>query len=632
MVKTRLIDIATRAALLFAVSLSSVSAAAQPDDDALQKYDLREFTCPIGGKKFEQDVGYSAFPLITMPDGSWLGDTQIGVQIPACPDNELILIPDLERKDADGSDKILYAEYTPDERAKLPALIADPVYLALKEEGRYAQAWWLATQLGRPAYDRFFMLQRSTWATSDPVKRKRLVARFASEGPAIIEAMPGGAVQNGFARLYIANALRELGRFDEASALIDVIERDARSAPEPEASEEDGRWEVIGAMEPLRLAVTQKDDGRFAAEMLPNRMVNPICNNELAYAYGPTSPATLAACKIRHDRENQESEDNDEAAREAARLAVNKAGLAAKCAAMKAAKQDRALELACAAEQDDKDQIDGNALVKNGPKLAADCEASRADQRKGALYYACGTYNQALGDALASLMLEDDAAFAIICPGDIEAEVPGRADFADSACSAAHSARNDRAEERLVADPAKLDPLCTTKTEDGYIAEQAGIDHGVLVGACSTLESNRETAENEKLATDVAAFSQTCDRYRKTNSSGNEVNLDWKSEQEKCRSAWRLRENTRTKTDAEAKGLHCFSNVIYSPKRPRCVTKAEYDREMAPSPDTAFPSVDLSWLDDDSSLMTEARTRAAAIIARAKAEKTYPKRRPGDAQ
>ena len=153
----------------------------------------------------------------------------------------------------------------------------------------------------------------------------------------------------------------------------------------------------------------------------------------------------------------------------------------------------------------------------------------------------------------------------------------------------------------------------------------------MLLSACSTLERNRRDAEIDRLATESAAFDAQCGGYRKTNGAGNDV-YDLTEAQERCRSAWRLRENRRARADAEAKGLKCFGDVIYSPERPRCVSPARYEEEMAgdalPAGRAAAPN--LSKFDEGSSLTQAAQVRAAAIVARARSAGTYPKRQPGD--
>lgn len=267
-------------------------------------FDVREFTCPLGGKSFTQEVGYFPFPLLQMPDGSWLGDTEIGVQIPVCPDNGLVILPDqspAEDEDADGSARMRYLAYSAPELAALPALIADPEYRALKSDGGYAQAWWIADKLEHSPLSRFVLLQRSTWATRDPALRKKLVARFADHAPALVAQFPQEDMRTYDSQLLIVNALRELGRFDEALAYLDTIDSGTTAFVL--------FGKIFSYADQLRLAIAQRDDGRFAAETLPDRMVSSICDGELSFAYGPTRPATKASCKIRRDREEQAERD-----------------------------------------------------------------------------------------------------------------------------------------------------------------------------------------------------------------------------------------------------------------------------------------------------------------------------------
>jgi hypothetical protein len=602
------------AALAVAAWLFTFAAQANaPAKDAPATYDVREFVCPIGGKAFKQDVGYFAFPLITMPDGSWLGDTEIGVQIPVCPDNGLVLVPDMTKMMGEG-DRILYADYSAAERERLPALIADPAYRALAAEGRYAQAYWLATALGRPAYDRFFMLQRSTWATRDPAMRARLVARFVADAPALIDAYTQGEPIKRFHRMYVVNALRELGQFDEALALLDAIE--GSGPPVPGQADPDNMFGPGEADEPLRLAIQQRDDGRFAAATLPQRMLNDICDENLAALYGPTKPATKAACKLRRDAAAKKAADF-----EGAMWLRNGPELDAECAATPPDKMRGDLKIACDFAQDDRDQLAANVLTEDGEKLAADCAATPDVKRNSPLGIGCMRLDYAIGNALGAQLAGDAAAYAIFCPGGRDNWLDDRSEIANEGCMQAGWKLKSAATAALVADPAKLDPMCA-RSDD----HSDDIDfYEVLLAACSTLRLNRDSAAIARLATDAAAFDAACGRYAKTNGAGNDV-FDLTEPQERCRNAYRLRENTRTRSEAEAKGFACFSDAIYSPERPRCVTKAEYDAEMAVGSDLSkSPLMDMSMFDEGSSLMQAAHVRAAAIIAAGKARGTYPK-------
>lgn len=291
---------------LAALALLSTSALAQP-------FDKREFTCPIGGAKFTQDVGYSAFPLVTLPDGSWMGDDQIGVQVPVCPDNGLVLLPDLAAS-AKMSGQLAYAGYSVAERERLPALIADAEYRALAADGRYAQAAWLAEKLGQPGDVRFFTLQRATWATRDAALRRKLVERFVAQAPAAIDAASNPDTTKRFWRMYVVNGLRELGRFGEASALLDTIEASDPPVPGPEDPDSIFGPEAIAPA--MRRAIAQKDDGRYPAELLHRKVLADVCDEKMPLLFGPTGPATKAACKIRREREAREANEDAAATRD----------------------------------------------------------------------------------------------------------------------------------------------------------------------------------------------------------------------------------------------------------------------------------------------------------------------------
>lgn len=597
-----------RLALLATALLALTMTGPARADDEPAPSDLRRFTCPVGGAAFAQDVGYAAFPLLTLPDGSWLGDTQIGVQVPVCPDNGLVLLPDLTRSAAEDGQTILYYDYTPDEIAALPALIADPEYRALGELGPYAQAAWIAQRINRPAADQLFMLQRATWATADPAKRRRLVELYVAAAPGLIGRLEGGYAARAYQQMFVVNGLRELGRFDEASAMLDALldsqvsvpglpDPDAMFAPDP----------PIGAMQ---RAIAQRDDGRFAAETLPDRIFLRYCEGEMAPMFGPLTPATLAGCKARRDREQAE----DDAFEQSYALRDDKVALAASCAAD--AERSRALQIACEALQDEQDRIAGNLLAADGPALVAACEATPADKRSGALASGCGNYGHALSRALGSLLPDDPPAFRLICGEGEDSEDGEIRDvpmFHSSACFDARLTLKSRRTEALLADPASLALRCFHARE-----EETSPDYALLLDACSRLEDDKRQAAIARLATDVAAFDTACGRYGRTNKAGNEV-YGLTEAQDQCRRAWRLRENTRAREAAEARGLKCFHDVIYSPDRPECVAPDEYAARMAPPEQRGPDPNDLSWLDERSSLMAAARISAARMIEGAKA-------------
>jgi len=591
------------------MAFTPAPAAAQEDGSSI---DVREFTCPLGGASFNQEVGYYILGDLTMPDGSWPGDDKIGVQIPVCPDNGLVLLPDLTPDEDSDDDSfrdhwIRYLAYSAPELAALPALIADPEYRALKSDGGYAQAWWIADKLGHSPVSRFALLQRSTWATRDPALRKKLVARFAEHAPALVAQFPQEDEQKRHSQLLIVNALRELGRFDEALAYLDAV--DFRAAA----------YEPIGPTllyvdqlhaDQLRLAIGQRDDGRFAAETLHDLMVSEICDGELSFVYGPTSPATKASCKIRRDREEREERDREEVYE----LRGDIPALTRKCAAVPPSQRGGALTAACEILQEALDRIAASELTKDGPALAEKCDASDEESRDEVLRYACLNYAIAKEVALGVQLMDDPEAFALLCPEEATGDEAEEESWMSSVCGDSERTLKYRAKQPLLSELIALARLCAHEKD----ATKGNTRNRVVsFGACFGYEIAKEHAAIANLASDGAAFDRACGKFRKTNSSGNGV-YGLSEAQEECRRAWRLRENDKARAAAEAKGLKCFNITTHSPNRPRCVSPEEYARKVAPAVDDGPDPFDLSHLNEGSSLMEVAHVRAAAIIAEAK--------------
>jgi hypothetical protein len=559
---------ASLSALLIALAPIPFAVAKPAEPEVHHKMD---FVCPVGGKAFSQGTGYDAFPLITFPDGSWLGDTEIGVQIPVCPENGLVLIPDIAKIEESGSDELRYSEYSAAERERLPTLIADPAYQALKADGPYAQAYWLASLLGRPGEDRFFMLQRSTWATRDPALRKRLVARLAADGMALIGTYKGPVATRRFHASYVANALRELGRFDEAAALLEVIEKGGPPVLQPQDPESIFGPEAFAPE--LRLAIAEKDDGRFPAEMLPRRMLSDICDEKLTVLYGPTGASTKAACKVRREREARETKDSEEASAESQKWDQTPTERDKACAATPEDKRSKGLAQACDNAQNDRDRMAGDGLTRDGAKLAADCEATPDDQQRGPLSYGCISYKVAVESALGTMFSDDDEAYRIICGNDGEAYVADRSSSATLACSSAAHERLDRASNKLLEDPVKLDALCAA-TKGGE-------------------------SVNGKLD---LPLSSACFRRK----------LDLESAKKARHSPEQPKQISSPETAAD----RAIAAVV------------AVDPSLKGNDSDASDRYDM--FDENSSLSKAARARAAIIIAEAKRLNTYPKRKEGD--
>jgi hypothetical protein len=161
----------------------------------------QSISCPIGGVSFDYVVPVGAPPLGERPDGKPIG-TAAPTPLPECPTNGLVL----------------YKDYTPAEVAKLEPLVASDTYQALrKHDTQYYRAYWLMKEMGVPGQLSLLVLLQAGWeADGKPELRARYLAEFA-EASAKAEKRPDDLRWVGMEARAV-NALRELGRFDEAKA------------------------------------------------------------------------------------------------------------------------------------------------------------------------------------------------------------------------------------------------------------------------------------------------------------------------------------------------------------------------------------------------------------------------------
>lgn len=178
----------------------------------------KTMTCPIGGGSFEftTTASYSTFG--ERPDGKPYGSWTFPLAIPECPDNGLVL----------------YKEYDEEELARLAPLVESDAYKALRARGdtQYYRAYWLMREMGVGPERHLWALLQAAWeADGEPELRARYLAELA-EASAAVEAKPDDLNWIGMEGRAI-NALRELGRFDEARARLDAV-APLLAAPEPQ--------------------------------------------------------------------------------------------------------------------------------------------------------------------------------------------------------------------------------------------------------------------------------------------------------------------------------------------------------------------------------------------------------------
>jgi hypothetical protein len=195
-----------RTRLIAAAAAACAGAALLAGPAAGQGTARQSMTCPIGGVSFDYVVPVGAPPLGERPDGKPYG-TVAPMPLPECPTNGLVL----------------YKDYTPEEVAKLEPLVGSDTYQGLrKNDTQYYRAYWLMKEMGVPGQLSLLALLQAGWeADARPALRARYLAEFA-EATAKAEKRPNDLRWVGMEARAV-NALRELGKFDEAKARLAEI-------------------------------------------------------------------------------------------------------------------------------------------------------------------------------------------------------------------------------------------------------------------------------------------------------------------------------------------------------------------------------------------------------------------------
>lgn len=231
-----------------------------------------KFTCPVGGETFEDYVigSYSTFG--QRPDGRSYGTLPI-YPIVECPGNGFLLFQD---------------EFTKEEIAALEPLVASAEYQAMRtSETPNYRAWWLMTRLGRDPLELTSALLRASWESDHDRDRK---ARYQT---AFVAAATGLARSSENAEpwfwynLRASNALRELGQFVEAAALLDRIDQPALLPADPDQLE-GARYLIDG----LRVLIGERNGLSEPASLIPVREAAFRC----VMHSPPLSPSEREAC------------------------------------------------------------------------------------------------------------------------------------------------------------------------------------------------------------------------------------------------------------------------------------------------------------------------------------------------
>lgn len=208
-------------------------------------------TCPIGGETFEYQAMASTSSFGAMLDGMPIGPGPNPYAPPICPTNKLVM----------------YRDFTKAELETLTAIIAKPDYVAAaSSETPHYLIYRLARALGDAEALPWVMLS-ATWEAKNAGEGDPRVARYNGEFVALVlEEKPDSSDFRSIAlRARAANALRELGRFDEAEALRKsiVIAPDAGGADDDARANREG-WS--GYLTALAAPIAARDARRIIPE------------------------------------------------------------------------------------------------------------------------------------------------------------------------------------------------------------------------------------------------------------------------------------------------------------------------------------------------------------------------------
>lgn len=244
-------------------------------------YGPQATTCPVGGEQFDapQLMHYSTFG--SMPDGQPIGSIAFPILLPECPGNGLVI----------------FAKFTPEQVKKLGPVVASPAYQALrKSESSYYRAAWLADAIGEKRQAAWLMLS-ATWEAKNADAAGERARRYGAAFAASAMALPVDAkdFQSIALRARAANALRELGQFEEAETLRAsiVIAPDVGGADKNAAENRTG-W--AGYLAKLAGPVARRDASRQPIDMMNDRDAVFRClGAEVAVRYKRPAPPPLTA-------------------------------------------------------------------------------------------------------------------------------------------------------------------------------------------------------------------------------------------------------------------------------------------------------------------------------------------------
>lgn len=161
---------------------------------------VRQIDCAVGGEQFSFTDTMSSSSFGARPDGKPYSNWHF--PLPVCPGNGLVM----------------YRDFTAEELTRLPEILRSPAFAEVRAlDAPYYTAAFIERSLQPQSQMATWLMLQASWYADDD---QALKARFQQEFVAAAQAAPveSNNGENLVLRLRMANALRELGRFEEARA------------------------------------------------------------------------------------------------------------------------------------------------------------------------------------------------------------------------------------------------------------------------------------------------------------------------------------------------------------------------------------------------------------------------------
>jgi len=243
-------------------------------------YVEEEIKCPVGGEKFKYMGLASISQWGALPDGMPLGSGRFPTLPPQCPSNGLVL----------------FRDFTPAEVQKLAAWVSSAEYKTWRaeEETPYYLAYQTARFLGE---DRsYWLLLSATWEAKSADPASAQTKQYNEEFVAAIRQVAADPtnMESIVARLRAVNALRELGRFDEAESMRAAIEiSPTAGGTDNEAAENRAGWASF--MEMLAAPIARREANRAPIDVIGEREAIHRClAKEAAERFKQPAPPPLS--------------------------------------------------------------------------------------------------------------------------------------------------------------------------------------------------------------------------------------------------------------------------------------------------------------------------------------------------